>query len=201
MAQFRTSRAFDVVFVLFLAGLLWLGNANKIAVNDWFFFRNYQPSAETAQVAKDAGLSAYGSRLFYRTDPQFVDLATVNSKCDIETLGCIDEKGRVYILDTPNQHNRTVVTAAHEMLHLAYRRLPRAAKDEIGPLIDEAIQSNYAAISTELSDQTTLDDRRDEAHSLLGTEYTAMPSALEAYYKQYFADRALVVAAADRSRP
>lgn len=201
MAQFRTSRVFDVTFVLALAGLLLAGYLHKTAVNDWLFFRTYQPSAVATQTAKDAGMSVYGTRLFYRTDPQFVDLATVNSKCSVENLGCIDQKGRVYILNDLKQHDQSVVTAAHEMLHLAYRRLSEAEKDRIGPLLDRAIQSNATAISDELRDQNTVADRRDEAYSLLGSEYFVMPSTLEACYRQYFTDRTLVVAASNRSRP
>jgi hypothetical protein len=199
MAQFRTSRIFDVTLVLTLMAILFIGYLNKIAVNDGLFFLHYRPSSLATQVAKDAGLSPYGQRLFYRTNPTFASIDVVNAKCDIERLGCLDGKGNVFILDAPDQHDQTVVTAAHEMLHLAYRRLPQATKDEIGPLLDDAIKSNTVAISGELSSLTTLGDRRDEAHSLLGTEYTLMPPELETYYAKYFSDRTLVVTAAQRS--
>jgi hypothetical protein len=190
MAQFRTSRKFDVVFLLALAALLWLAIANRVAVGDWVYFLHYQPSAQTVKVADEAALSPLGRHLFYRTDPQFASLAEVNAACDVERLGCLTSHGTGYILDDPSQPDQTVVTAAHEMLHLAYRRLPSHEKDRLAPLIDQAI-----------SHETTAEDRRDEAHSLLGTEYSNLPAELEAYYQQYFTDRAKVVAAEDRSRP
>jgi hypothetical protein len=202
MAQFRTSRKFDVVFLLALAALLWLAIANRVAVGDWVYFLHYQPSAQTVKVADEAALSPLGRHLFYRTDPQFASLAEVNAACDVERLGCLTSHGTGYILDDPSQPDQTVVTAAHEMLHLAYRRLPSHEKDRLAPLIDQAIAANSVnGLADELSHETTAEDRRDEAHSLLGTEYSNLPDDLEAYYQQYFTDRAKVVAAEDRSRP
>jgi hypothetical protein len=196
MAQFRTSRTFDAVFLLALAGLLWWAAAHRVAVGDWIYFLKYQPDARTTQVATAAGLNDHGRRLLYRTNPAFADKATVAAACDIERLGCIDEHGRVYILDDPAQPGQTTVTAAHEMLHLAYRRLSQAKKDELAPLIDAGIALNALnGINDELRDDTTDADRRDEAHSLLGTEYAHLPPELEQYYTTYFADRGKVVAA------
>jgi hypothetical protein len=50
-------------------------------------------------------------------------------------------------------------------------------------------------LTDELKDETSPEDRRDEAHSLLGTEYEDLPTELEQYYSQYFSDRSKVVAA------
>jgi hypothetical protein len=200
MAQFRTSRTFDVIFLIILGGSLWWATLHRAGVGDWVYFLSYQPSAQTVQTADDAGLSPLGRRLLYRTDPQFTSKAAVTAACDIERLGCIDSKGRVYILDDPEQPAQTVVTAAHEMLHLAYRRLSSEHKQELAPLIDQAISMNAAdGLSGELADEKTPDDRRDEAHSLLGTEYKDLPDGLEQYYSQYFSDRAKVLAAYSRS--
>lgn len=51
---------------------------------------------------------------------------------------------RVFILDEGDNHARTVVTAAHEMLHLAYRRLSKERKDELVPLLDQAMAMYFA---------------------------------------------------------
>jgi hypothetical protein len=120
----------------------------------------------------------------------------VEAQCDVERLGCITSKGRVFILDAPDQHDQAVVTAAHEMLHLAYRRLSQTQKDELAPLLDQAIAAHLSdGLADELRSETTPADRRDEAHSLLGTEYKDLPVGLEQYYKQYFTDRSKVLAA------
>jgi hypothetical protein len=193
--QRRTSRTFDIILLASLGGLLWWAAANRIAIGDWVYFLTYNATEKTQQVATDAGLSDAGRRLFYRTNPAFVSKNEIESACDIERLGCIDEDGRVYILDEPDKHPQAVVTAAHEMLHLVYRRLSNERKEKLAPLIDQAITMNIAGIQDELKNELNDDDRRDEAHSLLGTEYQDLPSELETYYKQYFADRSKVVAA------
>jgi hypothetical protein len=194
MAQFRTSRTFDVYFLLVLAAFLWWAAINRIALGDWIYFLSYQPNAETIHVADEAGLSPFGRKLFYRGNPQFASLDAVNQACDIERLGCITGKGEVFILDDPSKPGQTIVTAAHEMLHLAYRRLPQAKKDDLAPLLDQAVTLNTQnGIADELRDQTSTDDRRDEAHSLLATEYRNLPPQLEQYYKQYFTDRSKVI--------
>jgi len=196
MAQFRTNRAFDVIFICFLVGLLSLATVNRVAVGDWVFFLTYHPSTEADQIATDAGLSSEGRRLFFRTDPQFVSKTEVTSQCAIEDLGCITSGGRVYIYDAPGQHNQTVVTAAHEMLHLAYRRLSSSQKQHLASLIDQGISQNaFNGIKDELQGFSNPDDIHDEAHSLLGSEYSHLPPELDSYYTNYFSDRSKVVAA------
>jgi hypothetical protein len=204
MGQIRTSRTFDVMFLLVLVGLLLWAAANRVAVGDWVYFLSYHPDAQVTQIADEAGLSQDGRRLFYRTNPTFADLATIQKACDIERLGCIDSKGRSYILDSPGKHDQAIVTATHEMLHLAYRRLSDQQKADIAGLIDQGVAQNAAnGINDELADEKTADDRRDEAHSLLGTEYKEVPTDLELYYSKYFTDRSKVLAAnaADQSQP
>lgn len=194
MAAFRTSRTFDVFFLIAVAAIVGLSYANRTAIGDWMFFRSFQPSAEMSLVATDAGLSETGRHLLYRTNPQFVDQAEVDVQCDAERLGCLSPKGQAFILDDPAQPGQTAVTAAHEMLHLAYRRLSQSQKAELAPLLDQAIAAHAIDINDELRSATTQEERRDEAHSLLGTEYGQLPAGLETYYKAYFTDRSKVVA-------
>lgn len=196
MANFRTSRTFDVIFVGALLIGLWQAYTHRTAITDAVFFWSYKPDAKTVQLATDAGLNDTGRHLLYRTNPQFVELTTMNAACDVERLGCLDESGTSYILDDPSKPNRTITTATHEMLHLAYRRLTDTKKAELGPLIDQAISQNSADITTELEDERSTEDRRDEAHSLLGTEYSQLPAELETYYQTYFSDRTKVIEAA-----
>jgi len=196
MATFRTSRTFDVLFLLAVTGLLILAALNRQAIGDKVFFLTYTPSAQTVQLADNAGLSSYGRTLLYRSNPQFDDLAAINTACDIEQLGCLSSRGQTFILSDPAKPAQTIVTGAHEMLHLAYRRLPQSKKDELAPLLDQAIAANASAINDELRSETSPEDRRDEAHSLLGTEYKSLSPELEKYYSIYFTDRSLVLTAA-----
>lgn len=141
-------------------------------------------------------MSPFGAALLYRTDPQYVSQSIVDIHCDIERLGCLTSKNTVFVTDNSFKPKQTVVTAAHEMLHLAYQRLSLAEKDRIQPFLDQGIMQNSALINDELRSVITADERRDEAHSLLGTEYTSIPTELKTYYMQYFTDRAKVLAAA-----
>lgn len=193
--SFRTSRTFDVVFLVTLAGLLWWAALNRVALGDWIFFLRFEPSTVAVQTADQAGLNATGRRLFYRSDPQFVDLAQVTAECDTERLGCLTSKGQAYVLQDAAHPAQTVVTAAHEMLHLAYRRLKPQQKNDLAPLLDQAMASN-PAINQELEGNNSAEDRRDEAHSILGTEFAPLPPALEVYYQAYFSDRTKIVAQA-----
>jgi hypothetical protein len=194
---FRTSRTFDVIFLALLGLFLWWAAANRVAIGDWIYFLRYQPSPDIVKLADEAGLSDYRRHLFYRTNPQITDAAGVAAHCDAERLGCLTSSGEAYILNDPTKPTETIVTAAHETLHLAYRRLSDAQKQALAPTIDEAITDNNGpTLSDELRDETAPQDRRDEAHSLLGTEYPTLPSQLAQYYKQYFSDRGLVLTAA-----
>jgi len=83
------------------------------------------------------------------------------------------------------------------MLHLAYERLSSNKKDELEPLLDQAVAQNaILGINGELESEKTPEDRRDEAHSLLGTEYKNLPPELETYYSTYFSDRWKILKAA-----
>lgn len=177
-----------------------LSAMHRGSLGDWMYFLSYKPNTEVVQVAAEAGLNEQGRRLLYRTDPHFVPQPVVEQECDVEKLGCINESGRVFILNQGDNRPQMVVTAAHEMLHLAYRRLSEARRRELQPLIEEAIKMNDGMrLESELRGQATPEDRYDEAHSLLATEYRKLPVNLEAYYAAYFSDRAKVVAQDNKS--
>ncbi len=197
MAAFHTSRKFDIIFLITLAALFGWAVANQVAISDKLFFLTHQPSAETIKIADDAHLTGIARTLLYRTDPQFSDLTTINATCDTESLGCLTPRGQAFVLDDPTRPNQTMVVAAHEMLHLAYRRLSKSKKAELAPLLDEAMSQNAIfGLEVRLQPQKDPEDRRDEAHSLLGTEYAHLPPQLETYYATYFTKRSILVTAA-----
>jgi hypothetical protein len=180
------------VFLVVLIAALGLAAMNRMAIGDWVFFLQYHPDTETVKTADAIGLTPAGRRLFYRTNPQFVDTkAELTTPCGPHTLGCLTPRGQAFILDDPQKPGQTLATAAHEMLHLAYERLADSKKDELGPLIDQGIAQNDGPhLEAELGPDADEADRRDEGHSLLGTEYVHLPAGLETYYGGYFTDRA-----------
>jgi hypothetical protein len=201
MANFRTSRLFDAIFLALLAVLLWWVYANRIMVADWLYFRTYEPPARVVEIADSAGLSPAGRRLLYRTNPQFVSPAAMAENCgQPEDLGCLSENGTAYILADTAHDQDVEVTAVHEMLHLAYRRLSNEQQTNLAPLLNQAISQNAAHISEQLTGHQSAADHHDEAHSILGTEYENLPPALEQYYGTYFLDRTKLLVLSAQAR-
>jgi chromosome segregation ATPase len=114
-------------------------------------------------------------------------------------LGCYSGT-RIYLFDIDNETLSGIkeVTAAHEMLHAAYQRLPDGEKSRINTLLEQ--QSRVLGV-----DQVRIDElmaqyaksepgeRLNELHSILGSEVRSLNPELEAYYRQYFSDRAKLV--------
>lgn len=200
MANFRTSRVFDVFLIAVLGIGLWQGYVHRYAAGDWIFFLRYAPSAAVEALADEAGMSEEGRRLFYRSDPQIVSTqALLSSACGADDLGCITESNQIYILDNAATHNRAVVTAAHEMLHMAYRRMPPAERERVDALTADLVRSQ---VTPELEGQLSQyndEELSDERHSIIGSEYEA-EGELEAHYQRYFTSRhkVLEASAADR---
>ncbi len=189
----------DLLILLFVLIVGYFAVRNATAIGDWWYFRSYTPSEEVVKLADDAGMSDYGRKLFYRLDPQFVDRITINEKCGSDALGCTVGRN-IYILNdfTPRQYNRTIVTAAHEMLHVAWSRIGaedlETLKDNFGEqieLIDADLFKKFRGFTGE--------DYYNEAHSYIGTEEPDLIKDLETHYEQYFDDRQKVINALQAS--
>ena len=190
MTKFHTSHRFDIAFLAVMAISVSVAIIFRVAIGDYVYYLHYQPSTKTLQVGNDAGLSSLGLHYLERTNPEFIDASTIVTSCGPNRLGCLSGHSQAYILDGPLNQAQTVVTNTHERLHLAYQRLSNSKKTELAHLIDQAIDENASAgITTELASQTDTADRRDEAHSLLGSEYRLLPRELENYFSEYFSDR------------
>src|SRR5207253_10390188 len=99
---------------------------------------------------------------------QCVSSSEMAAVCETENLGCLNTKGEIYIQNNAQKYDGAVVTAAHEMLHLAYRRLSQQEKNDLEQQLYQAIeQINDSFLQQELSGLTG-DDFLDEAHSVLG---------------------------------
>lgn len=179
----------DLLVLLFVLVLGYIAVQNATAIGDWWFFRSYEPSEEVEQIATDAGMSEEGRKLFYRLDPQFVGRGEINQECGSDALGCTVGRN-IYILNdfTPRQYNRSVVTAAHEMLHVSWSRLDENALESLKTALDEQIE----LVSDDLYDKFddfAGEDYYNEAHSYIGTEQPILISELETHYDVYFDDR------------
>lgn len=189
----------------FVALLVVLATKRQ-ALQDWWRLHNYTPPAAVAQLAMEDTMTAEARHLFYVNYPVITSGAIFTSHCPLGSektvvLGCyVGADQGIYLYDVTDSRLQGVeqVTAAHEMLHAAYRRLPSGERRRIDTLL-----TNFYA--TGLTDQRIKDtiaaykksepgDVVNEMHSVFGTEVGHLPAPLERYYSQYFHDRSKITA-------
>jgi len=188
-----------------LALLVW----QRQAIADWWRLRDYAPPAEIVQLADDTTMNEYGRKLFYVYNPRIEPASEFNQHCKgggqefTIVLGCYVSRTGIYLfaIDDDRLTGIEQVTAAHEMLHVAYERLSSKERQRIDTLTKQA----YAQITNERIRKNVEQYRSanpavvpNELHSILGTEAADLPEELEVYYQRYFTDRQAIVAYAQR---
>jgi len=202
----KLSKAIGLLFSL----VVLVGSASlyifRQDVLDYIALRDYEPSPAIVRLATAASLSDNGRRLFYIHDPALLDKTSFQGVCgnDEETivLGCYITNDRIYVFDVQDDRLQGVeeVTAAHEMLHVAFDRLSGDEKDRIVTLLEETfdgIEDERLIRTLESYRQRDPSIVPNELHSILATEWRELPQELEEYYNQYFLDRLSVVAKAE----
>lgn len=196
--KYRTKVDIALLTVSLLIGIIAITNAQNIG--DWWHLRNYEPGDRIITLADESGMNQTGKKLFYRFNPELVTEEEMTEKCDIVRLGCI-EGNSIYILEPRQPADRygAVVTAAHEMLHVAYDRIPESERITLHQLIDKEIkQAGHIELITKLKTYPA-EDYYNEAHSFLGSEIPDLSPELETHYKSYFTDRQKTIKAYKKS--
>ncbi|HSX29561.1 MAG TPA: hypothetical protein VLE73_03300 [Candidatus Saccharimonadales bacterium] len=177
-----------ILLLVLVAGVFAIKNAQ--AIGDWWHSVQYHPPADVAKLADDAGMSPEGKKLFYRFSPQLVDAATLGQKCGNEKLGCTEGQS-IYMLQFKDdgEYNRTIVTAAHEMLHVAYSRLNPKEVAELDTQLKTELDGYGASVVADQLKGYSSDDYYNEAHSFIGSQLSDISPQLEQHYKRYFDDR------------
>jgi len=202
----KSSRLASYLVLLGLIAILVLVGINRLAIQDWFKLRGYQPPAAVAQLASQDTMNNYTRHLFYLNKPQL--LGTVSSfrqSCpenkDTIVLGCYhsDQNGiYIYAVADPTLAGIQQVTAAHEVLHAVYARLSshdRAQLDsQLEAFYKDGLTDSRVLAEVKLYQQTEPHDVMDEMSCTFGTELASLPAPLEAYYHQYFTNRSAIVA-------
>jgi len=171
---------------------------------DWLKLRGYTPPAAVAQLATEDGMTDQAKHVFYVNHPEITATKTFTDNCPVGTektvvLGCYlgnDQGIFVYSVDDPRLNGVEQVTAAHEMLHAAYRRLSTSERKKVDAMLTDYYEHD-------LTDQRIKDtmnaykksepkDVVNEMHSIFGTEVPNLPAPLETYYKRYFTDRSKI---------
>lgn len=197
-----------LLFLIACIVLLWL---MQDRILDWTALRGYAPPADIQKVARQATFTPYAERLFYVNKPAIEEKDTFNKNCPDESeqvavLGCYtgDRRGiHIYHVTDSRLDGVIQVTAAHEMLHQAYDRLGTKERTHVNDLL-----TAYATTITDqgmlkkLGEYQNLESTEvlNEEHSLFGTEMSALPPELEAYYARYFTNRSQVIAYHTQSR-
>lgn len=178
--------------------------------NRWWFYDEYRlygykPPAEISQIASEDQLTNYAKTLLYVYRPDLENSTEFNTNCRVTTvaivLGCtvIDRGIYLYNIQDPTLNGVEQVTAAYEMLHVAYSRLSTSELNSVNAMVVSAynklsvnnpqLRAEYASyLKTE--GPAAIDN---EMHSTLGTEISNLPPALAKYYQKYFINRQVIV--------
>lgn len=184
----------DLLILVTVIALGAVAVFNAQNIGDWYHSMTYDPPEEIVEIADGAAMSDEGRKLFYRFSPKVFSATDISSLCGEGTLGCAEGQS-IYISAYANdrEYNQSVVTAAHEMLHVAYSRLSDEEKHNVDNMLETQLKNPLLKdVVKKLTDYPEA-DYFNEAHSYVGTEVASLNSELEDYYDTYFADRSKVV--------
>lgn len=188
--------------LIFLA-LVLTGAYKYQFILDQYSLATFVPKPEVARIIDRLGLTPEARGILYRTNPQIDAKAAFNIDCQTSQgeleLGCY-VNGRIYILKIENASlaPEMDVVLAHELLHASYDRLSRGDKAAIDANLEATyLKSTNADLKQRIADYAVSEpgQRDNELHSILGTEFSQIGTALDAHYAKYFADRNVVVTA------
>ena len=185
-------------FLLFGASLWTVFNWQLVV--DYASVYDFKPDQEVKALVTDSGMSKKGEFHFYSSYPKITDAEEFNSACQRQErsspiLGCyVPKTNRIFIYNVDNQDLKGIkeVTAAHEMLHVAYSRLSQRERDWLEPRLEAA----YSRLANDKL-RTRMDyyakaepgEKLNELHSILPTEYADLGQELNNYYAKYFDNR------------
>ena len=195
-----------LVSITILVGGVGIIYSNRVAIYDWQRLRNYQPDHTIVSLANQTTMTPFARRLFYVSYPKVESKDAFNRDCSVVeqtiVLGCyVADNIYIYKVDDQRLNGVNQVTAAHEMLHVAYSRLSFSEKKHIDSLLEAAYKNiNDPTLTQTIANyQKTEPGQMDnELHSILATEYVNLGPELESYYSKYFTNRALIVGYANQ---
>ncbi len=200
----HTGRIVALVLNLALITLAVWVYFNRQVILDEIELFDYHPTADVQALADNTTMTAASKRYFYASHPTIDNRQAFNANChntDEKTiiLGCY-AGGSIHVFDVTDSRLPAVreVTAAHEMLHAAYVRLPGEEKNRINSLIEQQLKSiggdDHIQSLISSYNRTEPGELNNEMHSILGTEVRGLSPELEQYYQRYFTNRTKIVA-------
>lgn len=183
--------------IFFIAITVWAW-VNKQYVYDLITVVRYNPSSSIVATVNDSTMTDRAKFIYYASQPSIQSASDFNINCKklqeyTAVLGCYNNS-KIYIYNVTNSELKDIVnvTASHEMLHAVWARMSDSEKTKISKLLETAYNKiNDPSLKETMSyyAKTEKNQRDNELHSILGTEYNNLGSDLEKYYSQFFSDR------------
>lgn len=201
---FRRGLLFFLLATLLLGASL--GWANRQYIEDRIAAANFSPTPEMAAVMDRIALSEGADVIFRATHPTlekselFADqcAAVIHQESD-QVVGCFTGSNiHLFEITDERLEGMVEVTAAHELLHAAFKRLSDSERLALTREL-EAEYERQKRINPDLEERMSVysDLNRDafanELHSVLGTEVADLSPDLEKYYASYFRDRSAIL--------
>jgi hypothetical protein len=209
VAKMRKDIKTGQVIVLVLLCAVFLALVGALVVRqrifDYLKLRDYHASPAIAQLVSQDTMNGYTQHVFYVNQPQLLDtVASFRADCPEDTadivLGCYHSgQNGIFIYNVPDKslYGVTQVTAAHEVLHALYARLPSAQRitldNELESYYKHGLTDSRVKAEVALYIKTEPGSVYDEMSCTFGTEIASLPTGLNNYYKQFFRDRAKIV--------
>lgn len=176
---------------------------NRQWIKDQYIVKTTSLAPQSQNLANDLMLTPRANFLFKASQPLVEDSQAFNAACrsvakeQSIVLGCYTQQ-RIYIYNVTDQRLNGVqqVTAAHELLHAAYQRMPTNERNEVNKLLESTADTiSDARFKDTLAEyrRTEPDQIDNELHSIIGTEIAVLPEALEVHYQKYFTNRSKIV--------
>ena len=176
-------------------------------LEDWSKLLTYQPPSEIARLATTTTMTDTARQLFYVNQPTIETRKSSLNLCKSSehtiVLGCYVVRKGIFLQAVPDPRLQGVmeVTAAHEMLHVAYQRMSLFEQSQINKQLQAVLKQLQNPRILKLVETYNDQDPRsvdNELHSILGTEVRNLSPELEAHYRTYFTDRPTIVALSER---
>lgn len=192
-----------LVFVASLAAA-FIGIVFGQKIIDSVMASSFSPSQQVAMINDHLKLTDDAKTIFYASKPSVDGQEQFNQNCQstertTAMLGCYYQR-KIYLFNITNQEMKGAVevTAAHEMLHAAYERIPFYEKDSVNKLI----LAEYEKVKSDktIKDLVSYYEKAEpgsvtnELHSIIGTTVATIDPKLETYFARYFTDRQAIVA-------
>lgn len=196
-------KVLSFVSITVLVTVLVLGFLNRQLLKDWFVVNSTDQQPEALVLKSNLDLTEQGDFLYKASRTQLQTAEEFNQSCqtvDKElsiVLGCYSQQTiYVFRVDDSRLDGVEEVTAAHELLHAVYERLPSNERTELDRELELAAGAINDKHFTDLLEQYKKSDASvltNEIHSIIGTEVEVIPQNLEDHYAKYFNNRSKIV--------